>query len=252
MTPGPSAPPAPLPRSAAGGTGASRRAAQAAARRHSRVVRSLKFVLPAVALLGAGLLGGQAFLYRWAPNLELPTVLFSKDGLTMVEPHLTGRSRDRAYEVNAQRAVQALDDPKRVRLEKIDARIELADKQWAKVEARAGLYDGTREQLGLEQGLVVTTSNGYRAVTDGADFDLKSGRMVSRAPIRIVGPAADIEAGRLEITDNGRSFLFTGAVRMELRPAAASPPPAAAGPTAATAAAERLAGSNGTSAPLPR
>lgn len=200
-----------------------RRSAQVAARRHSRLVRSLKFVLPGIALLGVAVLAGKALLFSYVPDLKLPTVLFSKDGITMVEPRLSGRSRDRAYEISALRAVQSLDDPKRVRLERVDGRIELSDKQWAKVEAKAGLYDGTSERLRLEQGLSVVTSNGYRAATDGADFDLATGKMVSRAPVRIDGPAATIEGAKLEISDDGRTFVFSGGIRMEIRPSADKP-----------------------------
>ncbi|TPQ49782.1 hypothetical protein C2U72_16780 [Prosthecomicrobium hirschii] len=221
-----------------------------AARRHSTLVRLLKVVLPILALGVAGVVGLRVFLFSFAPDLKLPTVLFSRDGLTMVEPHLSGRSKDRAYEVTALRAVQNLTDTKKVRLEKVSARIELADRQWAKVAAEGGLYDGGQETLRLEQGLVVTTSNGYRAATDGADFDLKSGRIVSRGAVRLEGPAATIESETLEIADNGHSFLFTGRVRLDLRPAESdrSSPAAATRPNGS----ERMAGSDGTSRSLPQ
>lgn len=200
------------------GPDATRRAAQAAARRHSLRVRALKWALPALALGAAVALGGKALLYSYAPNLDLPTVLFSKDGLTMVEPRLSGRSKERAYELTAARAVQSLTDPKQVRLERIDGRVELADKTWAKVAAKSGLYDGHKETLSLRDGLAVTTSNGYTIGTESAEFDLGSGRMVGPGTIRIEGPIGSIEAGRLEVEDSGRSFLFSGGVRMAIKP----------------------------------
>lgn len=203
------------------GPAETRRAAQVAARRHSTLVRVLKFVLPVLAGLGAVVLGARALLYTYAPDLKLPTVLFSQDGLTMVEPRLSGRSRERAYEVTAARAVQSLEDPKKVRLERLDGRVELADKSWAKLEAKSGLYDGTRETLKLEDGLSVTTSNGYRIGTSLAEIDLSTGRMNGPGAIRIEGPIGVIEAGNLQVEDNGRSFTFGGGVRMTFVPAAA-------------------------------
>ncbi|MEJ1157270.1 LPS export ABC transporter periplasmic protein LptC [Prosthecomicrobium sp. N25] len=197
-------------------------------------MRSLKVALPVVAVLAAGALAGRAWLGAQVPGLKLPTVLFSKDGLTMVEPRLSGRSGERAYEVTAARAVQSLDDPKKVRLERLDGRVELADKQWAKVEARSGLYDGSAERLRLDEGVAVTTSTGYRISTTAADFDLRGGRMASESAIRIEGPAGLIEAGRLEVADQGRSYLFSGGVRMTFEgradTAAAADPPTGSAP----------------------
>jgi lipopolysaccharide export system protein LptC len=217
-------------RSGASRADAARRAAQVAARRHSLVVRSLKIVLPVIAFGAAAMLAGRAFLGNYVPDLKLPTVLFSKDGLTMVEPRLSGRSGDRAYEVTAARAVQSLGDPKKVRLERLDGRVELADKQWAKIEAKGGLYDGTREVLRLEEGIAVTTSSGYRIATEAADLDLAGGRMESQGSIRIDGPAASIEAGKLEVGDQGRTYVFSGGVRMTLSGRAGPDEAAAAEP----------------------
>jgi lipopolysaccharide export system protein LptC len=199
----------------ASGRGA-RSGARHAASRHSRMVRSLKVVLPALAIVVAAALGVQAALYSYAPNLNLPAVLFSKDGLTMVEPRLSGRSNDRAYEVTAARAVQSLDDTKKVRLERVDGRVEMANGQWAKIESKRGLYNGGKETLRLEDGLTIVTSQGYRAATDAADLDLQSGRMTSAVPIRIEGPSGSINAGGVDITENGQTILFTGGVRMTI------------------------------------
>lgn len=222
--------------------GTPRRDARAAASRHSRLVRSLKIVLPIVALLAGGVVAARALLFSYVPDIDLPSVLFSKDGLTMVEPRLSGRTRDRAYEVVAARAIQNLQDPKKLALERIDARIELTGKQWAKVESAAGLYDTNVERLRLDGGISVATSHGYTAATQSADFDLKTGRMASDGAIRIEGPVGSVEAGRLEVEDNGTLLRFVGSVRMTIRQGAIETRAPAAGGIPAEAPADRVAG----------
>lgn len=198
---------------------ASRAKARSAAARHSALVRLLKFALPVVAVVAAGGLALKAALFSYAPNLNLPSVALTRDGLTMVEPRVAGRSKDRAYEIVAARALQSFEDPKKVKLERIDGRVELPDKQWAKVSAPLGLYDGVKERLRLEGQIEIYTSNGYRFVGSVAEFDLDTGRMNSDAPVRIDGPQGSIAAGRLETMDNGRTIVFSGGVAMSLVPA---------------------------------
>ena len=204
--------------------------ARHAASRHSRRVRLLKILLPiagvAIALVVAAIVALKSFL----PGINMPGVLFSKDGLTMVEPRLSGRAKNRAYDVTAARAYQSLDNPKVVTLEKIDGRIEMPDQTWAKIEAKHGRYDGTTQKLVLDEGLSVVTSNGYRIEGALANVDLDSGRMTSDRPVTIDGPAGRIEAGGVDVTDEGHAIRFTGGVRMNLLPVPAKPGEPAGGP----------------------
>lgn len=194
-------------------------AARVAADRHSRRVRLLKIVLPsAAATIALGIVGLTWVQSRLQGTIDVKTVLFSKDGLTMVEPHLSGHAEGRSYDVSAQRAFQNIENPKIIGLEGIDGRIEMADGSWAKIESAKGTYDGTRERLTLDGAVTVTVSTGWRATSEHAESDLTDGRIVTDRPVRITGRNGTIEAERLEVGEGGRRVLFDGNVRMTFLP----------------------------------
>lgn len=206
--------------------------ARAAADRHSRRVRTFKVLIPALGLAALALVGGLTWLkLRLQVGIDVRTVQFSSEGLTMVEPRLSGRSEGRTYDVSAQRAFQNIQNPKIIRLESIDGRLEFPDQTSAKVVAGNGLYDGTHETLDLAEAIVVTTSQGWRADGNKAAIDLKSGRLFATNGVKIVGPTATITADTLELTENGKTAVFEGTVRMTLWPAQATPPADPASPS---------------------
>jgi len=207
-------------------------AARLAADRHSRRVRRLKILLPTAAGLVVLVVVGVAWVQsRLLGSIDVRTVLFSKDGLTMVEPHLSGHAKGRAYDVSAARAFQNIQNPKIIGLEGIDGRIEMADGSWAKIEAAKGVYDGTREWLTLDGSVTVTTSTGWRAVSEHAETDLTNGHLVSDKPVRITGRTAMIEAQGIDVADGGHHVRFTGDVRMTILSGDVATEPGAVTPT---------------------
>jgi len=193
--------------------------AKTAAGRHSRFVRLAKISLPIVGLVIAAVVIGRFWLFSHLPGLNMPAVLFSKNGLTMVEPRLTGRSRDRAYDIGANRATQDFTSPKVVQLEQLAGRIEMKDNGWAKVESRTGTYDGNTDRLKLVGGVKVTTSTGYLLNAQDADIDLSKGNMSTDKPVHINGPTGQLDAGGARVTDGGATIQFSGGVHMTINPA---------------------------------
>lgn len=190
--------------------------------RHSRRVRFFKIVLPVFGVAALALVGGLTwFKMHVFSGVDMRNVLFSKDGLTMVEPRLSGRTQGRTYDVTAARAFQSIADPKVVRLEGIDGRLELADGTSVKIDSAEGTYDGNRETLRLQGGITLAASNGWRAEGPSADIDLVGGRITGVEGVRIAGPSATIGADTLDLTDNGHHALFEGRVRMTVFPTTA-------------------------------
>lgn len=194
-------------------------AARLAADRHSRRVRRLKILLPVTAVVIVLVIVAVAWVQsRLQGRLDVKNVLFSKDGLTMVEPHLSGHAKGRAYDVSAQRAFQNIQNPKIIGLEGVDGRIEMADGNWTKIESAKGLYDGTRERLTLDGAVTVTTSSGWRATSEHADADLTNGHVSTDTRLRIAGRNGSIEADGIDVTDGGHRIRFSGNVRMQFLP----------------------------------
>jgi len=158
-------------------------------------------------------------------------VLFTNEGLTMVEPRLSGRAEGRTYDVAAAKAFQHIDNPKIIRLEGIDGRLEMEGGISTKIDAGEGLYDGTRETLALAGGVTVTTSNGWRATGEVADIDLVLGNIRATKGVRISGPSTTIESDTLDLTESGHHAVFTGNVHMTVQPGVADPAEAGSSPT---------------------
>jgi lipopolysaccharide export system protein LptC len=205
-----------LPSFAPAARGVSR--ARDAAERHSRRVRRLRIWLPVIGGLVALGVVGWTFFSSMTVRLGLNNVLFTKDGVTMVDPHISGRSQGRSYEMTAQKGLQAFDDPKKVRFEKVSGRIEMQDRKWAKVEAATGIFDGTKQTLQLDGGIDVVTSDGYHITTQSSDLDLDKGTMVTKTPVRIVTSDGTIDAGSARVEDHGRHMVFSDRVFVTLQP----------------------------------
>jgi lipopolysaccharide export system protein LptC len=199
------------------------------ARKHSRLVRSLRFILPAIAL--AGVIGfgiaawsvlGDARLLFSLKGLNLDT-----KSLTIDRPHVSGfKGTAQAYDVQAESAVQDLSNPKVVRLNKIDANFGFAENASAKLAAKTGVYDSGNEKLQLSEGITVVTTNGYHVTLDNADIDMKAGSLVSASPVVITAPTGRITGNHLTIGDRGKTIVLDNGVSVTYREA---PPAAAAG-----------------------
>jgi len=147
-------------------------------------------------------------------------VLFTKNGLTMVEPRLTGRSRDRAYDIGAAKATQDFLSPKVVQLEQLAGRVEMQDNGWAKIQSRSGVYDGNKDNLKLSGAVTVATSTGYQLNAEDADIELTKGNMITTNPVHIEGPTGSLDAGAAEVSDSGANITFSRGVHMTINPAA--------------------------------
>ena len=204
---------------AAGGT---RHAALARARRHSRTVRRLRWILPTVSLLlvvsfwGSALLGG---LLRGAglgfAGLELASLI---DGeLVIAEPDISGTVNGRRFEVTAARAVQDVSRQDEVRFENP---VAVLDGPQGRIDVTAGnaLYGIEAETLALDGGVDVRTVRGQTARLENAEVDLASGSLVSDQPVVLDGPQGRIEALGVRIDDSGARVLFTGRVRARFTP----------------------------------
>ena len=202
-----------------------------AAQRHSRLVRTLKIVRPALAVGG--------ILLFWASAHFIPgdlAGLISNAGIdvksnsvVMNAPHISGfEGTRRAYEVKADRAIQSLDDPKVLTFEQITAHIGLENAGTASVDATTGIYNGNNNTLELKNGVSVQTTTGYAATIQQAAVDLAKGSLESSQPVEIHAKEGSLRANSMAVTDRGKHILFSGGVSVTFMPPAelATPPEA--------------------------
>ncbi len=201
-----------------------------AARRHSRLVRRLRVVLPT-----AGLLVIVAFVA--ATHLALPESLdlsvarlsVTRNSIIMDKPHITGFDADkREYAVTADRAIQALTNPSAVRLENIAATVKVAGQGTALISADSGDFDNQESTLKLFGGIAVDSSQGYSLRMSDADIDLRAGTMTSANPVTVGYEDSTTTGGSISVSGGGQVIVLGGGVRTTLMPPKSAPTPAAA------------------------
>ncbi|MCC6984455.1 MAG: LPS export ABC transporter periplasmic protein LptC [Bauldia sp.] len=191
----------------------------AAARRHGRIVRVLRWALPLVVILAAG--GFLAFLYlpKQIGPVTIGKIDLEQNSLVMETPRISGfHGNEQTYEVSASRAVQRLDDPTKVRLDDLQGTIGLAEDNTATVSAGTGLYDTAAEVLTLSGGIAINTTQGYEAHLEEATIDFAAETMRSDRPVSLITPDGTISGEAVEISDGGHRILVTGSVKVTLYP----------------------------------
>lgn len=189
--------------------------------RHSRRVRLLRVVLVgAVVTVLVGLVADNYLLPVGALHLpgEIANVLIQGTKITMQKPRLNGYTGDgRAYQLSAEAAVQDVTKPDFVQLERIRAKMEMADKSTVDLWADDGVYDMKGDMLTLNNNIRLVSSTGYEARLSQAVVDVRKGNVVSKTPVWVKLLDGTLDANRLEITDKGDVARFTGDVHMVLQ-----------------------------------
>ena len=180
--------------------------------RHSRLVRWLRAaLLLAVATL---LLAVVVENYLPVAGLHLPAeigrLVIKGTKITMEEPRLKGFTSDsRPYEFTANTAQQDITKPDLVDLQQVRGKIEMEDKSTVHLWADSGVYNMKTDMLALRDNIHVVSSTGYEARLSEASVDTNKGNVVSDAPVWVKLLNGDLNAKRLEITDNGDVLRFS-------------------------------------------
>jgi lipopolysaccharide export system protein LptC len=192
-----------------------------AAQRHSVRVRRLKIILPLLAIGAAAVFWGAV---HFIPS-DLAAIArgagidVTSESIVMNKPHISGfEGTRRAYEVQADTAVQSLSNPKVVTFNNIAASIGLDGSGTANLNATTGVYDGNYNTLDLKNGITIKTDAGYSAAVDAAAIDLGKGTLVSSTPIEIHTDQGSIRANALNVSERGKHVIFSNGVSVTFLP----------------------------------
>ncbi len=190
-----------------------------AARRHSRIVAVLRWILPAMAVVVVAWMFVSAHrLPREIGNIDLGEVGLEGTTLTMQNPSLSGFNKDgTAYQVTAAKALQDVTNPRVVTLEFVDGTLTKSDGSDMRLTADNGVFDNDTQTLELDGNIVVKTSKDENAYLESAKVDLGAGSIVSDRPIRAEANNGKIRADAMEVTERGARLRFSGKVVVELR-----------------------------------
>jgi len=141
---------------------------------------------------------------------EIGKLVIQGTTITMEQPHLTGFTGDqRPYEFTADAAQQDITKPDLVQLQRIRAKIEMADKSMVHLWADTGLFNMKTQMLLLNQNIHMVSSTGYEARLSQASIDMNKGTVVSDTPVWVKLLDGDLNAKQLQIDDKGSVLRFT-------------------------------------------
>lgn len=193
------------------------------AHRHSRLVRSLKFILPTIAIAGVAgffiVMESGGSIDGGAAVISLSGINVESKSLVMQNPNISGfQGTKHSYEVVAAEAVQDLRNPKVATLNKLTATFKVGGGETAVVNATTGVMDSETKILVLSKGITMKTSNGYTARFEDARINMDKGDLSSDKPIEISAAAGTIKANGIEVTDRGAHVKFLNGVTVNYIP----------------------------------
>ncbi len=183
------------------------------------MVRVLRTLLP---LLGAGGIVGFVVIARLAfpgaLDFGAAGLSVTRNSIIMDRPHLTGFDRNhREYSIIASRAIQPLSNPGQVRLEDIQAKIELADGMTT-INAEAGDYDHNKKTIKLLGAVVANTATGYVLHLTDVDVDLAANTLDTENPVAIGYGDSSVTGNHFSVSEGGKVIVIEGNVRTMLLP----------------------------------
>lgn len=199
---------------------AGREKAFARARRHSRLVRLLKVVLPAAAVVVAGIFVGYSMLSSaGVARVEAGLPAIEDGKLVMSNPKLDGFTNNNLpYEMTAARATQALGGASAIHLEKIRGKVPMDAGTEVSFEAASGTFDREGNTLDINSPLALTTTSGIRAWLQSALINIDTNELSTDKAVEVDMNGMHITADSLHTTKGGRVFMFDRRVRVRIDP----------------------------------
>ena len=185
-------------------------------RRHSRLVRALRLLLP---LIGIGMivaLIGSLVIGNYLALLRFGDFSMTRDGLVMENPELSGSDGARFYRITARRAIQRIATPHLIDLENIAGIVQPEPGRNVEIAATYGLLDNDAQTLVLQDGIEIVWDGENRARLSDAEIDLEAGILSSNAPVEIRTQDGRLMADRLKIDENRGVYEFRGRVKLIL------------------------------------
>lgn len=141
------------------------------------------------------------------------------DYASLDRPRLSGVDRtDRPYFLAAERAMQRGRDDTVIEL--TAPRIELTARNGRRIQvwSDTGRFDRTESHMDFAGSVTARDDRGNTVVAERLRVDPRAGSMISDRPIRGDGPDGEVDAEGIEVRAHGERVVFTGRVRLLLRP----------------------------------
>lgn len=186
---------------------------------YSRLIRFLRLILPAFALVIVAMLfvfpEMQKKTEPVARQEVLPDVPFTQNEL--LKPRYESLDKDgQPFTVTADEATQDQNNPELIVLSKPTADITLKDGAWIAGKAEQGIYEQNAEKLQLKGNVNIFHDAGYTLITEELRINLKTQDAFSDTDVQAQGPEGTITAIGLEARGEDNLVLFKGPAKMTL------------------------------------
>ena len=183
-------------------------------RRRSRLIRTLRVVLPAlIAVIFAGLAGSVV----WSTMNAVPKAARAGDEpIRLVTPRFVGRDdKGRAFVLTAESATRDRLDYQRVILKKPTLVLDENGPDMLRMNGADGIFHEQDGKLELSGGVRMADTKSVFE-TAASLFDTKTGSVIGSGPIQGAGGLGEIRAGSYGVYNKGESMVFKGGVRTRL------------------------------------
>jgi lipopolysaccharide export system protein LptC len=187
--------------------------------RYSRFVVLMKRILALGAFLIIAAVLAFFFVQRMPRQLQMSyeRLGYLQNDLTMMKPRLAGTdSKGYPYVITAERAVQDIGNPKKARLQRLEADLSLENSNWVNIRAKSGMVDMITGQLELYDGIDVFTANGYELHSNSASANLKQSVLHGHETVTGQGPAGTLRADQFHADRDTGILTLSGHVYMTL------------------------------------
>lgn len=193
--------------------------------KHSRLVKRMRFALP------AGILLIFAVLLTW-PQMDnsfepLPADQTQPDIVqkspfkgqnTMLEPRFESQDKNKQpYVITADVAEQARSDESLVFLTNPTGIVTLKSNTEINIDSSTGVYHQKKGYLQLQGDVEIVHSDGYILRTQSLFINITNASANTNNPVAITGPMGDIEAPAMKISPDGMHVYFKGPAKTVLR-----------------------------------
>jgi lipopolysaccharide export system protein LptC len=187
----------------------------------------MKVVLPALAVVLLGLVVAWPKLSQEESGFQIGFArLPSKEVETLAMRNARYYGTDesnRPYAVSADMAIQENGRSETIHLQSPKADFTTSTGANVVIDAESGLYNKVNNTLLLSGGVNLYHDSGTELHTATATIDLAHSSARGTDPVTGNGPQGQIDASGFEITDKGRTLVFTGKSRLSLRAIGAQP-----------------------------
>jgi lipopolysaccharide export system protein LptC len=185
--------------------------------RHRKPVRTLRIILPTIAIGTAVAIVGQGAILAMAVK---PAPAAAVAPLRMDNPRFTGTLKDgRAFLITATTATRDLSNADQVFLKNPQLTRGYGSDKPTHVVSKDGAYQEEKGSLLLTGDVKIDNGAGYQFASQKALIDTRTGDLVGGAAVEGAGPNnRSTRADSYSVSDKGDRVLFKGRVRTRLTP----------------------------------